>query len=386
MMNTIASASICLSNDFVRSLSVLTNLASFVAELSPQAIKTLEDSRDGWQTARTHDFANLLLVTKLVAIGVILEGPELVYEIANAVKRWRKRPTREHAPDWITFVGLVGWLLVSIGVAGEFWVDRSVNTDDDNIQSKNITLLQDAGASAAQARSDANGAHDLAQSAADVSARSNGLANTASLASSNAVCVARGARTEADSFEADIVSAKTQAAGAESHLADALQRAAHAEVELERIRTPRSLTNTSALIEALKAFKGTEYTVIGCFQDQDSIDLLVQIDKALTGAGWTRGKLPSQNAVDIQLNISKDFAVPLTTRSGVVIAVQSSENIVALQGRPVSTYAPYIRAGMLLKGRLGMSITPSQDGLDTLPLEADPGDSTSVFIIVGKKP
>jgi hypothetical protein len=41
---------------------------------------------------------------------------------------------------------------------------------------------------------------------------------------------------------------------------------------------------------------------------------------------------------------------------------------------------------MLLKGRLGLTIAPSQEGLDTLPLEVDPGDSTSVFIVVGKKP
>jgi hypothetical protein len=371
MMNTIASASICLLNDFIRSLSALTNLASFVADLSPQAIKTLEGSRDGWQTARTHDFANLLLVTKLVAIGVILEGPELVFEIMNAMKRWWKKSTKEHAPDWITFVGLVGWVLVAVGVAGEFWVDGKVNTDDDNVQSINITLLRDAGASAAQARSDANDAHNLAQSAADLSGRANGSANAALLASSNAVGVAGGARKEADSFEADIVSAKTQAASAESHLADALQRAAHAEAELERIRTPRSLSNTSDLIEALKAFKGTEYTVIGCFQDQESIDLLIQIDKALAAAGWTRGKLlPQSSFGDIQLTISKDFSVPLTTRSGVLVAVQSSESAVALQGRPIFTYAPYIRAGMLLKGRLGLSISPPQDRLDTLPLGA----------------
>jgi hypothetical protein len=120
----------------------------------------------------------------------------------------------------------------------------------------------------------------------------------------SALTMAGQARKEADSFEADIKSAKKQA--------EALQRAANAEAKLEQIKTPRSLTNTSALTVVLKEFKGTEYTVIGCFQDQESIDLLVQIDTALVNAGGKRVKSPPQNSVgDIQLTISKDFAVPL---------------------------------------------------------------------------
>jgi hypothetical protein len=202
MMYMSASASICLSNDFVRSLSVLTrSLASAVPALSPEANKSLEDARNWWQIARSHDFSNVLLMTKLVAVGVIFEGPELVHEFVAAIKRWMAKRAKlwwktpagdDHMPDWIMLIGLLGWLLVAVGVAGEFVLDAKVNTDDDNIQSINITLLQDAGASAAQARGDANDAHVLAQGAASLSANANGSAIAA-------VQMAKGATTEAAS-------------------------------------------------------------------------------------------------------------------------------------------------------------------------------------------
>lgn len=263
-MNTIVNGGICLSNDLIRSLSAVTRLASFVAELSPHAIKTLEDSRNGWQDARSHDFPRLLLMTKLVAIGVILEGPELVHGLFNIVKRARNRPTREHPPNWIAFVGLVGWILVAIGVAGEFWVDGRVNSDDDNIQSINITLLQDAGASATQARSDANNAYNLAQ----------------------------GASKEADSFETKIVSATNQATDAESQLADALQRAANAEAEMEQLRLsipPRRLSQEQkkSLKRLLAGEPKENIAIRSLVEDHETLDFATDIGLSLTDAGYT---------------------------------------------------------------------------------------------------
>jgi hypothetical protein len=211
MINTTAIASICLLKDFIRPLSALANLASYVAALSPAAIKTLEGSREGWQNARNQDFSHLLLATKLVAVGVLLEGPELVFDIVHAVKkrwgapkRWWEKPADDHAPDWITFIGLFGWLMVLIGVAGEFWIDRSVNTDDDNIQSINITLLRDAGASAAQARSDANSAHNLAQSASDIALPAKAAADKAVLSATSALAKAGDAKAEVVIVESNI--------------------------------------------------------------------------------------------------------------------------------------------------------------------------------------
>lgn len=193
------------------------------------------------------------------------------------------------------------------------------------------------------------------------------------------------ANTKAEGFRLDIAKANQASSEAQAQVAGATAEAAKANLELERIRTPRSLTNASGLTDSLKMFKGTEYVFIGCFQDQDSINLLIQLDKALADAGWTRGKLPPQNSFgDIQLNISKDFAVPITSRSGVYVGAQTTETVDALKAIPVPQLPEYLRAAMALKGGLASGITPSEGDLGPLPV--DPGNSTSVFILIGKKP
>ncbi len=84
-------------------------------------------------------------------------------------------------------------------------------------------------------------------------------ADKAKTAASNALTLARDARKEADSFEGDIKTAKQQAADAESHLAEALKEATNAQAELNRLKTPRSLTNVAALVSALASFNGTKF-------------------------------------------------------------------------------------------------------------------------------
>lgn len=242
--------------------------------------------------------------------------------------------------------------------------------------------LTDSGTALSQAK-DAITKTGIAEGAMKTAAKE---ALEAQTAASNALSIAHDARQEADSFEKDILSAKTQAADAESHLADALGQAAQATEELRRLKLPRSLTNATTLATGLRAFKGTEYTVIGCFQDQESIGLLVQIDEVLKNAGWTRVKPPPQNSYgDLQLNISKDFAVPITSRSGIYVVVQSTQTVDALRATQPPLLAAYIRAAMALKGGLASSVNPEEADLQT-PLQVDPGSSTSVFIIVGKKP
>jgi hypothetical protein len=192
------------------------------------------------------------------------------------------------------------------------------------------------------------------------------------------------ANTKAEGFRLDIAKANQASSEAQAQVAGATAEAAKANLELVKLKTPRTLTNAPVLTDALKTFKGTEYTIIGCFQDQDSINLLVQLDKVLTDAGWTR-KLPPQNSFgDLRLNISKDFAVPIATRSGVYVGAQSAETVDALKATPQRLLPGYIRAAMALKGGLASGINPPEG--DFGPLPVDPGDSTAVFIIVGKKP
>lgn len=194
-MNAIPSVHICLLNDLIaRAFAWISS----VAPLSADQIKKLEDSRDGWQKLHTRHFADLLFVTELVAVGVVIEGIELACEIVKLLRRGaaKFKPIQlaesgksEHSPGWIVTIGLVGWLCVCVGVAGEFWIDRWVNTDDNNIQSINITLLRDA-------HSSAFAAHALAQSAVD-------LSGTALSQSGKATLQVNAVRSETTSLQRD---------------------------------------------------------------------------------------------------------------------------------------------------------------------------------------
>ena len=124
---------------------------------------------------------------------------------------------------------------------------------------------------------------------------------------------------------------------------------------------------------------------VGCFQDQESIDLLVQIDKLLGNAEWKRVKPPTPSFADIELTISKDFSIPVTSRSGIYVAVQSTEAVEVLKATPLPKFPVYIKAAMGLKQGLASGISPAQANLADA-LNVEPGNSTSVFIIVGKKP
>ena len=375
-MDSAASMHICLLNNLIRHAFIQ---ASSVSPLSPDAIKKLEASREGWQNLRSRDFSRLLLMTMLVAVGVILEGPELIYEIREAIRRWRNRPARDHSPGWITAVGIVGWILVSVGVAGEFWVDSWVNRDDDHIQSINITLLTDAGSSADRAAHSAQ----VADSRADAA---DAAAGNAQQKASNALTLARGARSEADSFEHDIVSAKNEAADAESHQAEALKQAVAATAELNILKSPRTLTNAMGFSSALRRFAGTEYTFSGVSESAEAIDLLKQIDSALQLAGWTRVK-PSP-APTIVLNVygkEQDFGTAITASTGVEVEVDSTDSIGLLMATPHEMWPRQVQIAAVLRNALANSITPAEGNVRK-DVVVEQGSSPAIRIMVGMKP
>jgi len=359
-----------------------------VAELSPEAIKKLEDNRDQWQRLRDQHFGALLLMTKLVAWGVILEGPELAFELWNVIKRWRKRPVGEHAPAWITFIGLIGWILVSVGVAGEFWVDSNVNSDDQKIQAINEQLLKDASASAGAAKSSAEAAATAAQNAQGAATVAGSASNAAETTAGGAMTLARGARQEADSFEKDITSAKQQAADAESDLADARNQATAALEQLQRIKSPRALTKFDDLVSSLSAFKGTKYT-LAVFQDDESIRFAKAINRTLHDAGWDR--IPTQGRLGIPQILIPDLdnkdGIPICFDTGIVVHLRMNESTYMLNA---SKYKPQVvRTAVALEAALASAISPVDDGNVGKQLQVDDEKTEGeqpMNICVGRKP
>jgi hypothetical protein len=321
-------------------------------------------------------------VLSYVLVGfTVLVVAGLVFEYRPDFREWFTGRPRDRRDPWPVRIGAV---LVILGVAGEvgftFWsfkVESDLKTISSNIEGvlkKEIALL---GASATEAAKEADHAKELAEQANVESGKAKDKAG-------DALSSARGARQEADSFEKDIVSAKTQAADAESHLADALQRAAAATAELDRIKTPRSLTNIPKLISTLAEFKDTEYTFSSVGADPEPLALLKSVDDLLQHSGWKRGKaIPGFPTINV---FGKDvqYSVPVALTDGVRISVDSPEGLEPLKQLPLEKLPTYVRAAISLYLSLSSNLFPADEHAQ--PVDVQKGESRTVRISIGKKP
>jgi hypothetical protein len=281
-------------------------------------------------------------------------------------------------PEWVKLWAFAGWLLIVIGVAGEFIADSFVSKADGYVQKFDEILL-------AETTKNAGFARDSARSAGAAAMFARGQSEKAVISAHDALNLSASAKREADSFERDIALAKQQAADAESHLAEALRQAADATAELNRLRTPRSIKNASSLVAALQNFKGTEYTYIGVFQDNEAISLLEQIDSVLQLAGWK--KVPPTPVLGaIEVSIRDDFKVPSNAHTGVLVEAESPTGGDLLQGLARSAFPSHVLAGMSLKAGLASGIVPTQESLKSSLFSVGVGNSTAVKILVGRKP
>lgn len=182
--------------------------------------------RSDFQSAAYSCFWWLIAASVVVAVGVTLEGPEIVHDSARVMRRiiFRIEPDHRETPSWIVLLGLIGWLLVVIGVAGEGVADAFVFNADSRLESFNDALL--TGAQLEIART-AERTADAEERAEDAVKQTTGF--RAQIASANA---------RAREAEAMVASANASAAEAQS-----MARSADlARVRLEERIAPRTLT------------------------------------------------------------------------------------------------------------------------------------------------
>jgi len=337
--------------------------------LSSSLGSNLKQIRDCW-------FVLLLVCTGIVALGVILEEAELWLpegkprlDMAKGTfmpSRWNK---------WKNQTARIGWILIILGVVGEGLFEAAVSRADGMLQDYNDTLLASAIERAGNAATSAKTAHDEA--------------DRSQLAASNALTLARGARQEADSFEADIKTAKQQAAEAESHLSDALEREVKAEAELYRLKTPRSLVRSGELIANLRRFGGTEYT-FNVFMDDESIQFTKAVASILQAAGWVRQQPKSINlgvpTMEIVFDQGSAENVPACVDTGISIHAHTKESIESLNSRPVKFLAKKLQAALALKSAIALSISPSNErNVASGIVDPNPTEGP-MTVCVGKKP
>lgn len=185
------------------------------------------------------------------------------------------------------------------------------------------------------------------------------------------------------SLNSEAASARLEIAQANERASNADKAAAEAKLNLETLKTPRTLNHVSEMVEALKPYKGMEYGFVGLGDDEESSNLLRRIDGLLQQAEWKRIEMP-QAGPSIRLSGSPSISVTAALASGVRISVQSTEPEGSFTNMPISQLPPYVQAAIALNLNLASNVFPSPE--DKSPIAVKTGSLKTVLISVGRKP
>ncbi|SRR6266567_9504962 len=283
----------------------------FQSSPGPGIVQALDVAiRQDLQNNRDSYFFWLLISAAVVVIGVALEGPDLVYETLNIVRRRCLRKSRLRTPDWVNLVALLGWCLVVLGVAGEVVAERLTSLADGNLQTFNDILLAEARKEAGHAKGSAEGAASAAQRAKDESAK-------AVSSASNALNLAGDARGKADSVHQEIGKASGQLAQLDAEA----QKTESNLINLALCNAPRVISNwflgspvgAKSYVDPLRPMAG-QIVFIEVVPDAESRRAALNIAQTLLDAQWNVQK-PLTFVDGLADGVSVQTSTPTFTRS-----------------------------------------------------------------------
>jgi hypothetical protein len=157
------------------------------------------------------------------------------------------------------------------------------------------------------------------------------------------------ARTRGDEARADAASANQRASEAAERAAEAEQRAAEANLELARLKAPRTLRpeQQQRVIAMVKPFAGTQFDIGVVQGDPEAAELMVLIETVLKAAGWSQIDWVGG---DIVLTLAGRPTAGVVTTTNVAIAVHPErastlENAAAALLTALSSQGIAARAG-----------------------------------------
>jgi hypothetical protein len=265
----------------------------------PDTLKGVDDLiRSGFEEFRELWFTRLLVSTALVVAGLLFEAPEIWHESVEAIKVLCQscKPKRD-IPAWMKLVGTLGWVLIVVGVTGEFVADSFVSKADGFVQKFDEILLADAQRKTGLASERAASAFDrAAKTEREASQENERAAKTEQQASeeneraAKALKAAEEARRNAEGLELQIAQADERAARADQNAAEANRQAEQerlARVKIEQQLAPRVLTEEQQrrIKEKVGLFLGTPYELL-VDPEPEAISLITTIDTVLRSAAW----------------------------------------------------------------------------------------------------
>lgn len=338
-----------------------------VAKLNQCAGNDFVGPRDSW-------FNWLARFTTMVAVGLVLELPELVYELKLITREWipyfryRIRTPRERRLQTAKVVAFIGWILIVAGVVGERYAEVRVKDFDASIQGCSDAKVREATIEAGDAQTSAKGAADAAKRAKQEADQVTGIATAA--------------KTGAADAERQVVNVQTQA--------DSLNRDIAAEKEaFRRFTTWRSFTNKDEIISSLREFAKTQYQFQGVYGDEESEHLLREINDILAKADWTRvnpdlsGNSTTVDALEFGLGNER---IPVVTSDGIHVSIQYPVSVKEINSLPEGARLQHLRAAEALVRLIWAGLFPPDEDTKRKTVLVDRGDSKVVRIIVGGKP
>jgi hypothetical protein len=241
----------------------------------PDTLKGIDDLiRAGFEAYRGSCFNWLLAATGLVVVGLVLEGPELWHDITSIVRRWHFKRRfhfslpEEHSPDWVKLLAFVGWLLIVIGVAGEYVADSFVSKADGYVQTFDEILLTETQRGTALARERASAAYERASENEKETADTLKQAQQERADAAKSLAAAETATKEAKGYGLQIAQANERAAAAN----EIAERERLARLQLEARLADRVITpdQQRRIMEAFASMKGqtVDVAIVG-----DSVEL-----------------------------------------------------------------------------------------------------------------
>jgi len=235
--------------------------------LPPELIAKLNEcSRVDFVALRDNAFFWQVAYSRMVISGLLLEGPELIHEIALIIGKWFTGVVKKFARfRWVVsserfiecakIAAFVGWIFIIWGLVGELRVSSRIVDLSASIQECSDAKVREATIDAGDAANSAKIADDHAKSAVEKSDKANTVAG-------NALAISKAATDAAEKAQEKV--------GAVAVQADDLDRAIW---QTQFLVSARSLRNRELLISTLRKFNKKKIVLTSFIGDAEGWDL-----------------------------------------------------------------------------------------------------------------
>jgi hypothetical protein len=226
-------------------------------------------------------FARLIWSSVIVAVGIFFEGPEVFHEVSGVIRpKLHMGEPQKEKKSAVVLCGLIGWLLVAGGVAGEGLSEGFIWKADGILRSFNNMLVAEATKQAGDAAQSAKTAHEELRTLSEEAAHIRDSAASARASAKAAEIDAGNAQQKVDDVAKQANDLLEKYVEAENKL----EQERNERIELEKSLMPRRLfligyADKTSNLDVLKPLSGTELIVesIPDFEARQAASAIVSI-------------------------------------------------------------------------------------------------------------